>query len=117
MQISRKQVLVLSLLLIVFSFSLNARAQQGSLYKDGVYEGYSMEGPRKVGVAVIVEDGKITQARPISGLHNWRRKAALRVCSEVVSKQSADISTQSGATAMHQAVISAAQDALNKAKK
>ena len=86
-------------------------------YKDGTYEGTGMGFGGEITVSVTVADGKVAEITVLSadGEDPAYYDQALAVLDEIVSAQSADVDTVSGATFSSTGLIDAAADALGKA--
>ena len=88
-----------------------------SSYKDGTYEGTGMGFGGEITVSVTVADGKVTEITVLSadGEDPAYYDQALAVLDEIVSAQSTEVDTDSGATFSSTGLIDAAADALGKA--
>ena len=86
-------------------------------YKDGTYEGAGMGFGGEITVSVTVADGKVAGITVLSadGEDPAYYDQALAVLDEIVSAQSTDVDTVSGATFSSTGLIDAAADALGKA--
>lgn len=88
-----------------------------SSYNDGTYEGAGMGFGGEITVSVTVADGKMAEITVLSadGEDPAYYDQALAVLDEIVSAQSTDVDTVSGATFSSTGLIDAAADALGKA--
>lgn len=88
-----------------------------SSYNDGTYEGAGMGFGGEITVSVTVADGKVAEITVLSadGEDPAYYDQALAVLDEIVSAQSTDVDTVSGATFSSTGLIDAAVDALGKA--
>lgn len=97
--------------------SIPANSVSG-LYKDGVYNGTGIGFQPGLKVAVTVNDGKISGISILE--HNetpgFYEKAFNIVPNEIISKQSTNVDTVSGATKSSNGIMMAVNDALNNAK-
>ena len=86
-------------------------------YKDGTYEGAGMGFGGEITVSVTVADGKVAEITVLSadGEDPAYYDQALAVLDEIVSAQSTEVDTVSGATFSSTGLIDAAVDALGKA--
>lgn len=86
-------------------------------YNDGTYEGAGMGFGGEITVSVTVADGKVAEITVLSadGEDPAYYDQALAVLDEIVSAQSTDVDTVSGATFSSTGLIDAAVDALGKA--
>ena len=86
-------------------------------YKDGTYEGTGMGFGGEITVSVTVADGKVAEITVLSadGEDPAYYDQALAVLDEIVSAQSTEVDTVSGATFSSTGLIEAAVDALGKA--
>ena len=86
-------------------------------YKDGTYEGVGMGFGGEITVSVTVADGKVAEITVLSadGEDPAYYDQALAVLDEIVSAQSTEVDTVSGATFSSTGLIDAAVDALGKA--
>ena len=86
-------------------------------YKDGTYEGTGMGFGGEITVSVTVADGKVAAITVLSadGEDPAYYDQALAVLDEIVSAQSTEVDTVSGATFSSTGLIDAAVDALGKA--
>lgn len=86
-------------------------------YKDGTYEGTGMGFGGEVTVSVTVADGKVAEITVLSadGEDPAYYDQALAVLDEIVSAQSTEVDTVSGAMFSSTGLIDAAVDALGKA--
>lgn len=86
-------------------------------YKDGTYEGTGMGFGGEITVSVTVADGKVAEITVLSadGEDPAYYDQALAVLDEIVSAQSTEVDTVSGATFSSTGLIDAAVDALGKA--
>jgi len=93
-------------------------ASQGN-YKDGTYIGTGTGFRRgTTEISVTIKDNKIVNVETISNEDTPRfyQGVESQITSEIISTQSTTIDTISGATYSSEGIISATQDALNKAK-
>lgn len=88
-----------------------------SSYNDGTYEGAGMGFGGEITVSVTVADGKVAEITVLSadGEDPAYYDQALAVLDEIVSAQSTEVDTVSGATFSSTGLIDAAVDALGKA--
>lgn len=88
-----------------------------SSYNDGTYEGAGMGFGGEITVSVTVADGKVAEITVLSadGEDPAYYDQALAVLDEIVSAQSTEVDTVSGATFSSTGLIEAAVDALGKA--
>ena len=86
-------------------------------YKDGTNEGAGMGFGGEITVSVTVADGKVAEITVLSadGEDPAYYDQALAVLDEIVSAQSTEVDTVSGATFSFTGLIDAAADALGKA--
>lgn len=86
-------------------------------YKDGTYEGTGIGFGGEITVSVTVADGRVTDIAVLSadGEDPAYYDQALAVLDEIVSAQSTEVDTVSGATFSSTGLIDAAADALGKA--
>ena len=86
-------------------------------YKDGTYEGTGMGFGGEITFSVTVADGKVAEITVLSadGEDPAYYDQALAVLDEIVSAQSTEVDTVSGATFSSTGLIDAAADALGKA--
>ena len=86
-------------------------------YKDGTSEGAGMGFGGEITVSVTVADGKVAEITVLSadGEDPAYYDQALAVLDEIVSAQSTEVDTVSGATFSFTGLIDAAADALGKA--
>ena len=86
-------------------------------YKDGTYEGTGIGFGGEITVSVTVADGKVTDITVLSadGEDPAYYNQALAVLDKIVSAQSTEVDTVSGATFSSTGLIDAAADALGKA--
>ena len=86
-------------------------------YKYGTYEGAGMGFGGEITVSVTVADGKVAEITVLSadGEDPAYYDQALAVLDEIVSAQSTEVDTVSGATFSSTGLIDAAADALGKA--
>ena len=85
--------------------------------KDGTYEGEALGFGDTITVSVTIKDGKMTDITVVSadGEDKPYYNQALSVIDEMLSKQSAEVDTVSGATLTAEGIIGAVADALGKA--
>ena len=88
-------------------------------YRDGTYEGSAYGFGDLITVSVTLKDGKITDISVISadGEDRPYYKQALPLLDKMLSAQSTDVDTVSGATLTAEGMINAVVDALGKAEK
>lgn len=88
-----------------------------SSWKDGTYEGTGIGFGGEITVSVTVADGKVTDITVLSadGEDPAYYNQALAVLDKIVSAQSTEVDTVSGATFSSTGLIDAAADALGKA--
>ena len=86
-------------------------------YRDGNYEGTGIGFGGEITVSVTVADGRVTDIAVLSadGEDPAYYDQALAVLDEIVSAQSTEVDTVSGATFSSTGLIDAAADALGKA--
>ena len=86
-------------------------------YKNGTYEGTGMGFGGEITVSVTVADGKVAEITVLSadGEDPAYYDQALAMLEEIVSAQSTEVDTVSGATFSSTGLIDAAADALGKA--
>lgn len=86
-------------------------------YKDGTYEGTGIGFGGEITVSVTVADGRVTDITVLSadGEDPAYYNQALAVLDKIVSTQSAEVDTVSGATFSSTGLIDATADALGKA--
>lgn len=86
-------------------------------YKDGTYEGVGLGFGDDITVSVTIQDGKMTDISVIraDGEDKPYYKQALSVLDAMLSAQSTDVDTVSGATLTAEGLIKAVADALGKA--
>lgn len=86
-------------------------------YRDGTYEGTGIGFGGEITVSVTVADGRVTDIAVLSagGEDPAYYDQALAVLDEIVSAQSTEVDTVSGATFSSTGLIDAAADALGKA--
>ena len=99
-----------------YNASLTEQTENGG-YKDGTYEGTGIGFGGEITVSVTVADGKVTDITVLSadGEDPAYYDQALAVLDKIVSAQSAEVDTISGATFSSTGLIDAAADALGKA--
>lgn len=99
-----------------YNASLTEQTEHGG-YKDGTYEGTGIGFGGEISVSVTVADGKVTDITVLSadGEDPAYYNQALAVLDKIVSAQSAEVDTVSGATFSSTGLIDAAADALGKA--
>lgn len=88
-------------------------------YKNGTYQGSAQGFGGTITVEVTVEKGNISDIQVISadGEDATYYNVAVNVLDDIMSKQSADVDTVSGATYSSIGIINATKEALAKAKK
>lgn len=86
-------------------------------YKDGTYEGSGTGFGGEITVSVTVAEGKVTDIEVLNadGEDPAYYNQALAVLDKIISAQSAEVDTVSGATFSSTGLIDAAADALGKA--
>lgn len=91
--------------------------QTASGYRDGVYEGSALGFGDTITVAVTIRDGKLSDISVLSadGEDRPYYEQALAVLDKMLSAQSAEVDTVSGATLTAEGLIGAVADALGKA--
>lgn len=99
-----------------YNASLTGQTENGG-YKDGTYEGTGIGFGGEITVSVTVADGKVTDITVLSadGEDPAYYDQALAVLDKIVSAQSTEVDTVSGATFSSTGLIDAAADALGKA--
>lgn len=99
-----------------YNASLTEQTENGG-YKDGAYEGTGIGFGGEITVSVTVADGKVTDITVLGadGEDPAYYDQALAVLDKIVSAQSAEVDTVSGATFSSTGLIDAAADALGKA--
>ena len=99
-----------------YNASLTEQTENGG-YKDGTYEGAGIGFGGEITVSVTVAVGKVTDITVLSadGEDPAYYDQALAVLDKIVSAQSAEVDTVSGATFSSTGLIDAAADALGKA--
>ena len=92
-------------------------SEENSDYQDGIYEGSAMGFGDTITVSVTIADGKITSIDVLSasGEDPAYYNQALAVVDEMLSAQSTDVDTVSGATFSSNGLIDAVAEALGKA--
>ncbi len=95
----------------------DAEAEEDSGYQDGVYEGEGTGFGGTITVSVTVENGLIADIAVLSadGEGTAYFNSAQRVLDEILTAQSADVDTVSGATFTSGGLIEAVSNALAKA--
>ena len=91
----------------------------GGSYKDGIYEGSGTGFGGEITVSVTVTQGKVADITVLNadGEDPAYYNQALTVLDKIISAQSAEVDTVSGATFSSTGLIDAAADALGKAAK
>ncbi len=91
--------------------------QEQSGIRDGVYEGSGLGFGDTITVSVTIEDGKMTDIVVLNadGEDRPYYTQALTVLDEILSAQSTEVDTISGATLTAEGMIEAVADALEKA--
>lgn len=99
-----------------YNASLTEQTENGG-YKDGTYEGTGIGFGGEITVSVTVADGKVTDITVLGadGEDPAYYDQALAVLDKIVSAQSTEVDTISGATFSSTGLIDAAADALGKA--
>ena len=88
-----------------------------SKYKDGTYTGSGKGYNGDITVSVTIAGDKITAVNVVSGSDDEPYfSTAKALTSTIVSNQSADVATVSGATFSSNGIIAAAKNAINQAK-
>lgn len=89
----------------------------GGSYKDGIYEGSGTGFGGEITVSVTVTQGKVADITVLNadGEDPAYYNQALTVLDKIISAQSAEVDTVSGATFSSTGLIDAAADALGKA--
>lgn len=92
-------------------------SEENSGYQDGIYEGSAMGFGDTITVSVTITDGKIAciDVLSASGEDPAYYNQALAVVDEMLSAQSTDVDTVSGATFSSNGLIDAVAEALGKA--
>jgi uncharacterized protein with FMN-binding domain len=87
-------------------------------YKDGVYTGTGDGFEPNLKLSVTVKDGKITDIKTISNneTESFYNNAFNTVSKEIISKQSTEVDSVSGATFSSKGIMAAVKDALKNAK-
>lgn len=95
------------------------QTEEESGLRDGTYEGSAYGFGDLITVSVTLKDGKMTDISVLdaSGEDKPYYKQALNVLDEMLSTQSTDVDTVSGATLTAQGLIDAVADALGKAER
>ena len=93
--------------------------QEEGGYKDGTYEGSAYGFGDLITVSVTLKDGRITDISVIraDGEDRPYYKQALPLLDKMLSAQSTEVDTVSGATLTAEGMINAVADALGKAEK
>ena len=88
-------------------------------YKNGTYQGSAQGFGGIITVEVTIENGNISDIQVVSaaGEDATYYNMAINVLDDIMSKQSADVDTVSGATYSSTGLINATKEALGKAKK
>jgi uncharacterized protein with FMN-binding domain len=88
-------------------------------YKNGTYQGSAQGFGGTITVEVTIENGNISDIQVVSaaGEDATYYNMAINVLDDIMSKQSADVDTVSGATYSSTGLINATKEALGKAKK
>lgn len=88
-------------------------------YKDGTYEGSALGFGDTITVAVTIRDGKMSDISVLDALGEDRSyyEQAVSVLDKMLSTQSTEVDTVSGATLTADGLIDAVADALGKAAK
>ena len=91
--------------------------QAGSGYQDGTYEGTGLGFGDDITVSVTIQDGKLTDISVVraDGEDKPYYRQAIAVLDEILSSQSTEVDTVSGATLTAEGLIEAVADALGKA--
>lgn len=91
---------------------------KATLYADGVYEGNAKGFGGEVVVSVTISQGKITavEVTEAKGEDSAYLSMAMALTEEVITKQSADVDTVSGATYSSRGILDATRQALDLAK-
>ena len=99
-----------------YNAALTEQTENGG-YKDGTYEGAGIGFGGEITVSVTVADGRVTDITVLGadGEDPAYYDQALAVLDKIVSAQSAEVDTVSGATFSSTGLIDAAADALGKA--
>ena len=99
-----------------YNASLTEQTENGG-YKDGTYEGTGIGFGGEITVSVTVADGKVTDITVLGADEEDPAyyDQALAVLDKIVSAQSTEVDTISGATFSSTGLIDAAADALGKA--
>ena len=91
--------------------------QAGSGYKDGVYQGSALGFGDTITVSVTIRDGRMSDISVLraDGEDRPYYEQALSVLDKMLTAQSAEVDTVSGATLTAEGLIGAVEDALRKA--
>lgn len=94
-----------------------AEQETASGYKDGTYEGSALGFGDTITVQVTIQDGKMTDIAVLdaSGEDKPYYNQSLPVLDKMLSSQSTEVDTISGATLTSEGLIDAVADALGKA--
>ena len=94
-----------------------AEQEAVSGYKDGTYEGSALGFGDTITVQVTIQDGKMTDIAVLdaSGEDKPYYNQSLPVLDQILSSQSTEVDTISGATLTSEGLIDAVADALGKA--
>ena len=94
-----------------------AEQEAVSGYKDGTYEGSALGFGDTITVQVTIQDGKMTDISVLdaSGEDKPYYNQSLPVLDQILSSQSTEVDTISGATLTSEGLIDAVADALGKA--
>ena len=86
-------------------------------YRDGTYEGTGLGFGDDITVSVTIQDGKLTDISVVraDGEDKPYYRQAIAVLDEILSSQSTEVDTVSGATLTADGLIEAVADALRKA--
>jgi uncharacterized protein with FMN-binding domain len=96
--------------------SLESVAEEGALYVDGTYTGTGKGFGGTMTVQVVIKDGKISSVTILNHKDGDSYiKRASSILSAIVSKQSTNVDTVSGATYSSVGIIEATRNALSKA--
>lgn len=92
--------------------------QQLSLYKDGTYTGTGTGFRGQITVSVVVSGGKITKITTVSSKDDAKYfdRAFSSITKNIISDQSSEVDTVSGATFSSRGIISAVSNALKTAE-
>lgn len=117
----KRKLLLITFVLLGSIFMLVAcgKSESESKWNDGEYEGTAEGMHGEMEVKVTIDKGKISKIDIVSQseTEGVSDVAVERVPEDIVKKQSTEVDTVSGATESSKAIISAVDDALDKAAK